>query len=367
MLRRFAAVSVAALALALPATATADVSDYLGKPIASVTLESGGRPTTDTRILDLVATHVGQPLLVAAVRESITHLFSLGQYEDVRVHATPQAAGVALIYELVPLRTITGVSFEGDHAPGIDKDRLKRLITERFGALPSPARVPDIEALVSGDLKEVGYLHARVTSRIEPEGGSAHSVLAVALAPGERTRIGTIDVEGDPGKPIPALLDELKLSRDAPFQREQLNARIDRYLDERRSRGYFAARMSFSPRFVDDDRTANLTLAIVPGSHVTIVFAGDPLPGARHDDLVPVAREGSADEDVLEDASNRIEELLRSQGYRDAAAPHTREERDGELVITFTVRKGPQYRVGRVDFSGNTSIPLTDLQQRLRI
>jgi outer membrane protein assembly complex protein YaeT len=166
---------------------------------------------------------------------------------------------------------------------------------------------------------------------------------------------------------VPQFLNALHLSRGMPFQREALNTRIDRYLDNRRSRGYFAARVSYSPQFVDEDRTANLTVTIVPGPHVTVMFVGDPLSNARRDDLVPIAREGSADEDVLEDATNRIEELLRSEGYRDASAPHSSDQRGGELYITFTVRKGPQYRVGRVDIAGNSSIPLTELQQHLRI
>ena len=46
-------------------------------------------------------------------------------------------------------------------------------------------------------------------------------------------------------------------------------------------------------------------------------------------------------EDLLEDSTNRIEEFLRAQGYRDAAAPHARAEADGELIITFNVHKGP--------------------------
>jgi outer membrane protein insertion porin family len=365
--RRVATLLVAALVWLRPAAAFADIGDYLAKPITSVRVESRARPITDGRILGLIETRSGQPLLIADIRASITHVFSLGQYEDVRVHATAEAAGVALLYELVPLRTIAGMAFTGDRVEGFDQSRIRGLITERFGASPLPARIPEIEALVVDEMRAIGYLRAAVTSRIESDRGGARSVLVLVLAPGERTRIGTIDVEGEPGMPIPQLVDVLRLSRGAPFQTDVLNARIDRYLDERKRHGYFAARMSFSPQLIDTDRTANLTLTVVPGPHVTVEFAGDPLPGDRHDDLVPVAREGSADEDILEDASNRIEDLLRSQGYRDAIAPHTREEREGELVITFTVRRGPQYRVGRVDFAGNASIPLADLQQHLLI
>ena len=74
---RLATALVAAVATFQAAPAGADVSDYLGKPIASVTLESAGRAANDARMLALVETRVGQPLQGAAIRQSITHLFSL--------------------------------------------------------------------------------------------------------------------------------------------------------------------------------------------------------------------------------------------------------------------------------------------------
>src|SRR5262249_35321926 len=94
-----------------------------------------------------------------------------------------------------------------------------------------------------------------------------------------------------------------------------------------------------------------------PGPLVRVVFAGDPLPADKRDELVPVAREGSVDEDLLEDSSNRIEEYLRGLGYRDAKAPYTRQTADGELVVTFTIARGAQYRVTRLEILGNGGLP----------
>jgi outer membrane protein assembly complex protein YaeT len=118
--------------------------------------------------------------------------------------------------------------------------------------------------------------------------------------------------------------------------------------------------------FADDERQVDLTLTVSPGPHVRVVFTGDSLPADRRTELVPVEREGSVDEDLLEDSSNRIEDYLRGQGYRDAKAPHTRQEMDGDLVVTFAVRKGPQYRVGRVDVTGNRVLSSGDLDMALR-
>jgi len=119
--------------------------------------------------------------------------------------------------------------------------------------------------------------------------------------------------------------------------------------------------------YADDDAVANITLTVDSGPLVRVVFTDDSLPADRRDELVPIAREGSVDEDLLEDSSNRIEEYLKGLGYRDAKAPHTRQESNGELTITFAVARGPQYRVSRFEMTGNGFIPTAALAPALRV
>ncbi len=92
----------------------------------------------------------------------------------------------------------------------------------------------------------------------------------------------------------------------------------------------------------------NVTISVEPGPHVSLVFAGDPLPEGNRDALVPIRAERSVDQDLLEDASLRIENALREQGYRTARASYTREEKGGELVLTFTIARGPLHRIESV-------------------
>ena len=82
---------------------------------------------------------------------------------------------------------------------------------------------------------------------------------------------------------------------------------------------------------------------------------------------MPIEREGSADEDLLEDSSNRIEEYLHEQGYRDATAPHTRKQTGDELVVTFDVHRGALYRIDRLEITGAVSIPLSEFQPAMRL
>ena len=71
---------------------------------------SEGRTLRDSSILELVETEVGLPLSMRQVRESVTHLFSLGTFEDVRVAGGQLEHGVSLRYQLVPSPSSDGSS-----------------------------------------------------------------------------------------------------------------------------------------------------------------------------------------------------------------------------------------------------------------
>jgi len=353
----------------LAARADAAVDDFLGKPIASIQLLVEGRETTDPSIVRVVETPVGQLLTMAAVRETIGHLFSLARFDDVRVDATLAAGNrVALRYELSPIHPVTDIQFAGRaDEPGIDAGQMRRAVIDRFGVSPPLARVEEMKELVADLLRERGYLHADVKPRADIFHSPDRATLMFELTPGPRTLVGSLEITGSAGRARTELLDRLGLATGRPYQRDELNTRIERYIAERRKAGYYDAKLTVTPMLADEDRTVNLAVNVDTGPHVRLVFHGDALPQSVRDELVPVEREGSVDEDLLEDSTNRIEDYLRAQGYRDAAAPHSREETGRELLVTFEVRRGPEYRVDRVEVSGNASVPLADFEQAMKM
>jgi outer membrane protein assembly complex protein YaeT len=353
--------------LSWSAAASAAIDDYLGKPIESVHLLIEGRDTIDPSITQVVETRIGEMLEMSDVRDSISHLFSLGRFDDVRVDATLVESGrVALRYELSPIHPVTKIEFTGvPDAPGVDAEQLRQAVVDRYGTSPSLGRVEELKQIVQDMLVDRGYLHADIKPRAEIAHDPDRATLVFAIEPGPRTTIGAIDIDGTPTVPRRQLLSKLDLSPGGPYRRDELNTRIESYIADRRKAGYYEAMMNVTPTFSDNDRRVDLLLSVMPGPRVRVVFKGDALPPGNREDLVPVEREGSVDEDLLEDSTNRIENALRAEGYRDARAPHQRTESNGELLITFDVARGPQYRVDRVDVEGNTSVPTADLQPLL--
>jgi outer membrane protein assembly complex protein YaeT len=346
----------------------ADVGDYLERPITAVHLEIEGRRTVDRPLLRVLETRVGDALAMRTVRESVAHLISLGRFENVVVRATAEAKGVMLVYELTPVHPIERIEFAGAaDAPGIDPGRLRAAVSDRFGSSIPIAQAAEIAAFVATELRARGYPRARVSVRTETRHAPDRTVLFLVLEPGERTRIAAIDVTAPSGVAPPDLPRRLGIVVGDPYEPETVGVRIEEYIADRRDEGYYRAGVTLTARFDDDDRSVHLTLAVAVGPRVRVVFRGDPVPAAVRDDLAPIASEGSADEDLLEDSTNQIEEYLRAQGYRDAAAPYAREQGAGDEAVVFTVRRGPLYRVARVEISGNPSVPIDELTGELRL
>jgi outer membrane protein insertion porin family len=348
--------------------ASAAVADYLGKPVGAVHVVVEGRATSEPLLTQLVSTVAGQPLSMIQVRETVAHLFSLGRFEGVTVDAVMENGRVVLEYELIPIHPVARIQFEGPiGVPGFDQGALRRALIDRYGVSPPLGRAADMTRILADTLREHGYFGASITPKPILEHSPERATLVFSIDPGPRTTIGSVDIDGVPTVSRTDFVSRLRVSTGEPYQREALNGRIEKYIAERRSKGYYEAKILPQVRLSADQRVADLTLTVVPGPRVRVVFNGDALPSDRRADLVPVEREGSIDEDLLEDSSNRIEEYLRTQGYRDARAPHTRAESDGELVITFTVSRGQQFKVASYDISGNASVPLSEFESSLHL
>ena len=172
------------------------------------------------------------------------------------------------------------------------------------------------------------------------------------------------------GKPLDAEAEVIRLLGLQPgraFDQVALDERIAEYEESLRERGYYQGRVRESHVPNAGGTSVNITIDAAPGPHVSLVFAGDPLPEGNRDTFVPIRAERSVDQDLLEDASLRIENALREQGYRGARASYTREEKGGELVLTFTIARGPLHRIESVQTGGNARIAAADLAPLLQI
>jgi outer membrane protein assembly complex protein YaeT len=331
--------------------------------IVEVTVEQEGQIITDPSITSLIETRVGQPLRIRDVKETIRHLVSLNRFEDIQPLSEQLANGVKVRWALFPLHPIDRVEFTG--MTGLSGGDLQRALTERYGVTPTEGHVDEARETLLALLKRRGYPNARISTRIVPTHDPDRATLYFDVEAGTRGTITDLRMTQRDAEQKTTITDVPNIKQGQPYDEDVLQRELQAWETRMRSRGFYEARTSRAVQWVDNDAVVFINLT--RGPRVSVAFAGDPLPENERDRLVPIKSEGSADEDLLEDASRAIENYLHVRGYRDATAPFTRDERDGELVITFTVKRGSRYLTRNVRFSGNESIPAERLAEIVRL
>ena len=335
-----------------PAQAARDVDRYVGLNVVEVRLTADGRPFDDPAARELVETRPGEPLSMREVRETLAHLFSLGLFRGVEVDASDRRGGVALVYDLRSLETVNRVEFSG--VRGVPEEWLRRFVSQRHGTSFPAGDAAAVEDTVRRAYAERGFFTARV--RPEITGPLSRRVLRMAVEAGPRARVRRWHITGESPVFHDTIRTRLGLRNPlTPYDGVEIVQRLGDYEGDLRRRGYYEARLSHEIERLSDVEV-DVRLAIRRGPRVEVTFEGDDVPGARLADLVPVAREASVDEDLLEDADQRIAGHLQALGYGDAAVTHTRDGDEDRLSIVFRVTRGPLYRVRAVAVRGNQAV-----------
>lgn len=360
--------SLAGVERAAAAEAQDPVLPFLGRPVADVRLEIESQPSLSVDLLALIDVRAGQPLRRSDIRSSIGRLLSpgLARFDDVVVLVEPAGDGVRVLFRLTPRHAVVDLAITG--ASGIDAAELRRLVLARYGGLPARERLANIEAATERILADRGYLDAEVTARPSQQHQPHQATLVLDVAAGAPAILGQVDVTGTSPLSVETILKRAAVQPGGAYRRRDVQTRLDAIANELRAERYYEAVARPTETRGADGRVA-LTLFVNAGPLVDLRFTGDPLPPGRQTDLVPIERERSADDDLLEDSRRRIESALRGLGHKDARVVYTRVEADGgtRLLLTFNVTRGPRFVVGAVEWPAGLSVPSSELAEALAV
>lgn len=301
---------------------------------------------------------------MSEVRETITHLMSLGRYEDVQVVREDAATGIRVRYVLMPLHPIDRLEYQGTLAIG--ESELRRVITERFGVAAPQARTEELQRQLELFYRDLGYANAKITPRIERTHEPDRASLVFAINAGPRSSITSLDVDNVDPSERSALLTAAGIATGRPYDAAEIQRGLDRYQATLRARGYYEARAVHFVSF-DPAGGARVSITLDRGPHVTVAFSGDPIPENERAQLVPIQAEASVEEDLLEDSARAIESYFHDRGYRDAVASYTRDEQGGEQTIRFVVSRGARHVTERIQFNGNMAMSSVELLEALGV
>ena len=333
---------------------TADpAAPFIGLTVTRVVIEVEGRDQPPPELAPLLAVTAGQPLRREDWRSTLSRFAA--RFEQVSVIAAPEAGGVVVTFRLEPRHPIDSLEVAGD--TGVGPGVLRQLVLARYGGVPTGERLGEVESTVEGLLADQGYRDAQVTARTEETHDPDRATLVLDVAAGPVSRVASITVAGESPLDDEEVISRAGVQVGDAYRDREIRRRMATIEESLRAQQYYeaSARASALRRA---DGGMDVTLVVDAGPLVLLRVEGDPLPGPA-EELVPIERSRSADLDLLEDARRRIEARLQDEGYRDAQAPFTRLEDPaaGTVVITYTVTRGPRYRIESIALPGGLSLP----------
>jgi outer membrane protein insertion porin family len=372
-------------------------ADEEGPIIQDIVVEGGKTLTVDT-VSYYLGLYPGDPLDNKAISEGYHRLWESGLFEDVRIELEEVTPGEVVLYIVVEERPfVTTVDFEGTKK--LKPSTLKDKLDERGIDVPRnvPLRMPQLSRIQTA-IKEVydaeGFRSARVSYRVEDAGGNKRRVI-YTIDEGGKVKIGKIEFIGNEVFGDSKLRGSLKKTKQKGLLTKFSKKTI--YSEEGWDEDRDNLRKFYLNRGYKDIKVGQPQLELVAKKpdaetlkkkkyrlHVTIpVEEGEPYSmGSLSVEGVEVYNaEGMTrffeikpgqtySFKAIEQGIERIQELYHNTGYIYAYANQTlneREDVDHVVDVVIDVFEGDRFRLGRLEFAGNSTTRDKVLRREFRL
>ena len=334
------------------ASAQDAASAAIGRPVAAIRFDVEGRAVTSPELDSLVAIKPGDPLRIAAIRDAETQLINGGGYEDVRVSYSDTPAGLDLLFSLTPRHPVDRIEFTGD--TGLPAAELERQLRERYGGPPAREQPASVAQVLARMLQDEGYPEAQVEPQVVMTHDPDRATLVLNVAAGRRPLIARTEVRGLSPLSPEQIIAMTGTTKGQPFRRSDVEVKLAGIEDDLRKQGYYSAvaLLPTDPIFSESDQGMLVVVLVNAGPQVTLQWVG-PKPTGDEEDYVPMRRQRSVDEDLLEDSDQRVAGYWRRQGFKDVRVTHSRVVQDDRLIVTMSTDRGLRYLINALRITGN--------------
>lgn len=321
----------------------------------------------DLRALSSVA--VDRPYSPADVRRTIKVLSQIGRFDNVVARVAPaEPSGVLVHFELVPTPRLVEVRLL--ETGGISPRSLRTAVGVEDDAELSVADLPEVRRRLESALVRRGWRDPAIGLALETLDASGGRALLVRVAPGPRTLVRAVRLEGPSPLPPRTTRARLGIEPGDVLDLTRIEAAFRSLERDLRALGHFDAAVGPPALEVGPEQLeADLIVPLRPGPRVEVEFRGNERVSVRLlRSAADVLRERGTSPTVLSEVRDQIADLYADRGHHQAKVDFAARLRpDGSRKqILFSIEEGPVGRVGELEFPGRRSIPEAELRRRAK-
>ncbi|MBI3621355.1 MAG: outer membrane protein assembly factor BamA [Nitrospirae bacterium] len=332
-----------------------DGREFDGQSITALIVDTRTRYTAGD-LLKLTGVGVGRRFDAGAIRASIDRLYATGQFALITIEAEETPAGISLIYHLWAKQRLRELTITG-RVLSFPLRELRNTLQLDVGDEFDRERLQTALVRLQQFYTRQGYMQTRATPTVATQPNQADIRLVITIDEGPPALIGALTLAGRLGLPEADVRRRIDLHPGGRYTALEIDERIEQ-LKLLYAEHEFLVAVVESP-IVRYDPSANavaLTITVHAGPQVTIAFPGKPFwySESRLRERLLIQAEQSIEQDVLDASAERMQNLLREDGYLTAAVHAERSESPDrqQASITFHLDAGPRFTVGRLTVTG---------------
>jgi outer membrane protein insertion porin family len=341
----------------------------------------GGKTVTPDTIAFYLGVKVGDPYDPSVVQRNFGRLWDSGLFEDLTLEKEDVPGGVKLIAVIVERPTVADLEFRGNKKLTTSqlKDKLKEGKAEiKIGSPVSFAAVSKAKTVLIEAYKSEGFRSASVATSIEPVAENTRRVVFV-IDEGDKLKIESIRFTGNTvfgQQTLRNAMDKTAVDHwwrfwdsKSTYNQANYDEDVENLRKLYQNKGYkdvvikdavldvyVANPKETRPEKIK--RRVRITIPIVEGDRYyfgTLKVEGSTVfPAARLEGVFEYKPGKPLSYAVLQDGIKVIDESYRRRGYIYAFMnPEFAEKPNHVVDVTIRITEGDQYRLGRMEFSGN--------------
>ncbi len=367
--------------------------DLAGREIKTVSVE-GNVTLTEEDLLYYLGLEPGSKYDPAQLNDRLKELWDRDLIDDVQIDAEPLEDGVAIKVTIEERPTLVSIDYQGldklkrtDITEMIDKRRL-----ELFeGSQLSKGELARLESEIEALYADKGYRFADATVQLERVSDHELRVM-VLIDEGDKVKIGKVTFDGNEVFGDGTLRSAMKKTKKSNIitklrKRDIYNpATVEEDLDNVREVYHNAGYKNLvvgNPELTvlesgkDSEgrpkkRELGIVIPVEEGERWKlgdILFEGNKvLPDEFLKNAFEEPKGGWLRQDIIDKGMTQLEEFYSNTGYMFARIDSELIERDDLVAdVQLTIDEGDQFRVGRIEFSGNSKTKDRVLRRSLRV
>lgn len=231
---------------------------------------------------------------------------------------------------------------------------MREILLEEGGissGVPFDARqVEEAAARMADLLHKKGFLWAQVDPEARIREAEAQVVFHIELGP--RARLNEIRIQGVSPHLEESLRRQIRLKPGSLYDEQTVKKKLDAILKRWKDKGFYEARLD-SEVSPDPPEHVSIDIQAAIGPRVVIEATGADLSQKTLSRLVPIEKEASDSEDLIEESRANIEAYFRDRGFPDASVTVERElVGQQKLTLRFRIETGQHLEIGSVRIEG---------------